>query len=183
MTAAAKMTYWKWAPLRAWLPGRMRWHGAVRASTRTWPLSAMTWCPGLKFWDYYLTRAIEDMGGTGFAYPWDGLREDVPEACVMSSDIVTALGWACMPDLEHFFIDDVWADLGLGASCLRHCRAIVVDHVHPRARKAEGDKTYSSAFPKLDSDREAYYTWRRSGRMAEDIRMIQALRERAQEKI
>ena len=139
--------------------------------------------PRTKFWDYYLTRAIEDMGGTGFAYPWDSLREDVPEACVMSSDIVTALGWMCMPDLEHFFVDDVWADLGQGASCLRHCRAIAVDHVHPRARKAEGDKTYSSAFPKLDSDREAYYTWRRSGRMAEDIRTIQALRERAQEKI
>jgi hypothetical protein len=133
--------------------------------------------PKTRYWDYYLTRAIGDMGGTGFAYPWDGLREDVPEACVMSSDIVTALGWMCLPGLEHFYVDDVWADLGRGAGCIRHCRAITVDHVHPRAGKAAGDTTYSGASPKLDADREAYYAWRRDGRMTDDIKKIIALRE------
>jgi hypothetical protein len=133
--------------------------------------------PKTKYWDYYLVRAIEDMGSTGFSYPWDGTREDVPEACVLSSNIVTALGWMCLPGLEHFFIDDVWADLGRGAECIRHCRAIAVDHVHPGAGKAKPDATYSEAFPKLDADREAYYAWRRSGRMTEDIRAIISLRE------
>jgi hypothetical protein len=36
-------------------------------------------------WDRALIRAIVDMGGTGFSYPWDGTREDIPEAVVMSS--------------------------------------------------------------------------------------------------
>ena len=66
-------------------------------------------------WDAALIRAINDMGGTGIAYPWDGTREDIPEAVVMSSDIVQVLGWMCMPDLAHWYPDNCWADLGRGA--------------------------------------------------------------------
>jgi hypothetical protein len=132
--------------------------------------------PKTTYWDYFLTRGIEDMGGTGFTYPWDGTREDVPEACVMSSDIVQALGWMCEPTLEHFYVDDVWADLGHGAQCIRHLRAVIVEHVHPRAGKAKADKTYSDANPKLETDREAYQTWR-SERMTDDIKKIITLRE------
>ena len=48
-------------------------------------------------WDKALIRAIVETGGTGFSYPWDGTREDIPEAVVVSSDIVAALGWMCLP--------------------------------------------------------------------------------------
>ena len=129
-------------------------------------------------WDHFLTRAITDMGGAGFSYPWDGLREDIPEAVVMSSGIVTALGWMCLPELQHFYPDNVWADLGRGAGCIRHCRAVVVEHVHPRAGTARRDATYAEASPKLDADRTAYQEWRRA-RMADDIRAIIALREKS----
>lgn len=54
-------------------------------------------------WDKALIRAIAEMGGTGFAYPWDGTREDIPEAVVISSDIVTTLGWMCEPSLNHWY--------------------------------------------------------------------------------
>ena len=135
--------------------------------------------PKTGHWDYYLARAIEDFGGTGFSYPWDGTREDVPEAVVMSGDIVAKLGWMCLPDLQHWYVDNVWADLGRGADCLRHCRAVVVDHVHPAAGKAPADKTNADASGKLAADRDAYYAWRRDGRMAADIRKIIALRENA----
>jgi hypothetical protein len=131
--------------------------------------------PETAHWDYFLTRGIGDMGGTGFTYPWDGLREDIPEAVVLSSNIVRALDWMCPPGLGHFFVDNAWADLGHGAGCIRHLRAVVVDHVHPRAGKASSDMTYKDASPRLDADREAYFNWRRSG-MADDIRTIMALR-------
>lgn len=129
-------------------------------------------------WDAALTRAITDMGGTGVAYPWDGIREDVPEACVMSSSIVAALGWMCLPGLQHWYGDNAWADLGQGAGCIRHLRAVAVDHLHPRARKASGDATYSQAGKSLDADRAVYYAWR-AERMAADIATIVKLRERA----
>jgi hypothetical protein len=131
--------------------------------------------PKTRYWDYYLARGIDDMGGAGFTYPWDGLREDIPEAVVISSSIVMALGWMCLPGLDHFFIDNAWADLGRGAGCIRHLRAVMVDHVHPRAGKAERDETYSEASPKLGADQKAYQEWRSAG-MADDIRKVTALR-------
>jgi hypothetical protein len=129
--------------------------------------------PRTQHWDYYLVRAIEHMGG-GFSYPWDGQREDVPQAVVVSSGIVQALGWMCEPSLQHYYVDNVWADLGRGAGCIRHCRAVAVDHVHPAAGKAPADKTYTEAGGKLAADREAYQEWRRS-RMTGDIAKIIAL--------
>jgi hypothetical protein len=129
-------------------------------------------------WDRALIRAITDMGGTGFSWPWDGTSEIVPEACVMSSDIVLALGWMCLPGLEHWYGDNVWGDLGKGAGCIRHLRAVAVDHVHPRARKADGDTTYAENSRSLEADRDVYYAWRASG-MAGDVATVRGLRERA----
>lgn len=120
-------------------------------------------------WDKALLRAISDMpGGTGFSYPWDSVREDIPEAVVMSSDIVSALGWMCEPSLNHWYVDNVWADLGRGAGRLQHCRVVAVDHVK------QGDQTAEESMEKLAADRDAYYRWRRT-RMADDIKKIIAL--------
>lgn len=128
-------------------------------------------------WDRALVAAVQRMGGTGFSYPFDGTRDDVPEAVVMSSDIVAALGWMCLPGLSHWYPDVVWADLGRGAGCLRHCRAIAVDH---RNAVAEGraDATARDNGKSLEADRDAYYAWRR-GRMAADVKTIAGLREKA----
>ncbi len=127
-------------------------------------------------WDAALVRGIQDMGGTGMTYPWDSTREDVPEAVVMSSDIVQVLGWMCEPSLSHWYVDNVWADLGRGAGCIRHLRAIAVDHIHPAAGKAPADATSRDNGRSLDADRDAYWAWRRE-RMAGDIEKIAMLRE------
>jgi hypothetical protein len=125
-------------------------------------------------WDKALVKAVQKMG-TGFAYPWDNSREDIPEAVVMSSGIVRALGWMALPSLEHWYIDIVWADLGHGAGCIKHLRAVVVDHVHPGKGKAPADQTYADSGGKITADRDAYHQWRRSGQMTEDINKILSL--------
>ena len=122
-------------------------------------------------WDLALCRAITDMGGTGFSYPWDGTREDIPEAVVLSSDIVAALGWMCEPSLKHWYPDNVWADLGRGAGCIRHLRAVAVDHVRGRT-----DATAVGNGKSLSADQDAYWAWRKD-RMADDIAKIVTLRE------
>jgi hypothetical protein len=123
-------------------------------------------------WDKALIKGIQRLGGTGFTYPWDGIREDIPEACVVSSDIVREFGWFAHPDLSHWYIDNVWADLGRGADCIRHLRAVSVEH----AWKA--DATSKDSGKKLAEDRDAYYLWRKAD-MADDIKTIIQLRERA----
>jgi hypothetical protein len=134
--------------------------------------------PRTKGFDRALIRGIEDMGGTGFTYPWDGTREDIPEAVIMSSDIVQALGWMCLPSLNHYYVDNVWADLGRNAGCLRHLRAIAVDHVHPVTGAVPGDATYQASSAKIQADQEAYNEWRSSGQMLDDIKKVISLRER-----
>jgi len=129
-------------------------------------------------WDLALTRAIGDMGGTGFAHPWTGTREDIPEAVVVSSDIVAALGWMALPACGHWYIDNAWSDLGWGAGCIRHCRAIAVDHLRADLGMAPKDATSSESARRVDADRDAYWAWRRT-RMAGDIAAIVKLRERA----
>jgi hypothetical protein len=124
-------------------------------------------------WDRALCGAIRDMGGTGFSWPWDGTSEIVPEACVVSSDIVRALGWMSLPGLEHWYHDNVWADLGRGAGCIRHLRAVAVDHVRGRT-----DATAIGNGRSLEADRDAYFAWR-AGRMADDIKTVLALRKKA----
>ena len=96
----------------------------------------------------------------------------------MSSDIVAALGWMCLPELKHFWCDNVWADLGRGAGCLRHLRAVAVDQLHPGAKTAAPDQTYADSGKKIPEDRGAYFAWR-GGRMAADIETVLALREKA----
>ena len=127
-------------------------------------------------WDRALVRAIAEAGGTGFSYPWDSTREDIPEAVVLSSDIVAALGWMCEPSLSHWYPDQVWADLGRGIGVLRHLRAIAVDHVHPATGQARADATTKDNSRSLDADRDAYWAWRVT-RMADDIAKVIALRE------
>jgi hypothetical protein len=127
-------------------------------------------------WDAALIRGIRDLSGTGMTYPFDGTREDVPEAVVMSSDIPQVLGWMALPDCQHWYIDNVWADLGRGAGCIRHLRAIAVDHVHPTTGQAKADATSRDNGRSLDADRDAYWAWRRE-RMAGDIEKIAMLRE------
>lgn len=134
--------------------------------------------PRTRGFDRALCRGIEDIGGTGFTYPWDGIREDIPEAVVMSSNIVQALGWMCLPSLQHYYVDNVWADLGNGAGCIRHLRAISVDHINPMDGTTPGDATYVSSAKKIPEDELAYREWQRSGQMAADIATIVNLRSR-----
>lgn len=129
-------------------------------------------------WDSLLLAAIDAMGGTGIAYGDDGIfREGLPTAPVISSDIVRALGWMCLPDCRHMAVDLAWKDLGLGAGCLAYVPEVSIEHVHPCAGKAAWDQTYATSEAGKEEDRAAWERWRET-RMADDVARIRALREK-----
>ncbi len=136
--------------------------------------------PRTRGWDTGLLTALAGMGGTGIAYPDDRRRSDIPEAAVISSSIVTALGWMCLPDLDHFYVDNVWADLGRAAGCLAYVPSVVVEHVHYLTRPdlAARDATYAEAEAGGGRDRLAYQRWQAS-RMPHDIATVRGLRGQA----
>jgi hypothetical protein len=127
-------------------------------------------------WDLRLLGAIAGMGGTGFAYGDDLLQgAALPTAVVVSSDIVTALGWMCEPSMRHYCIDNVWKDLGEGAGCLAYLPDVIIEHLHPAAGKAAPDATHQESTAKDRLDFAAYGHWR-TWRMNADITTVAMLR-------
>ena len=126
-------------------------------------------------WDVKLMGAIdEDFGGAGISYPWDGVRDDIPEAYVVSANLVDALGWMMLPTLKHWWNDNVWADLGHGAGCIRQLRGVVIEHLNVGMGKAEVDQTALEAGKGIPEDQAAYNAWFSSGRLA-DVERVRAL--------
>ena len=128
-------------------------------------------------WDEIMLAALDEMGGTGICYP-DDLSEhaDLPCSAMLSRDIVLALGWMCEPSLAHFFMDNIWRDIGRGAGCLRRCGGAVIEHRHPNYGKAPRDELYLSAMHLYwRHDKAAYAIWQ-AERMEQDIATVRALR-------
>ena len=129
-------------------------------------------------WDQLLLDRLPP--GGGFAYPDDQRRDDIPEAVVISAAIVRALGWMAHPSMHHWFIDNVWADLGRGAGCLVYCPDVLVQHLHPNVRPdvTRPDGTYHDAAGRYDSDLAAYQRWRLRG-MPGDVAAVRRVRAAA----
>ena len=129
-------------------------------------------------WDTMLLDYLHEIGGTGFVYPDDKRRQDVPEAVFITTDIIQKLNWMCLPDLHHFYVDNVWADLGSATGTLYFAEDVVVRHDHYLVNtKVNRDDTYIAAEDWLGQDEQTYNTWRanRENGMASDVRKIREL--------
>ncbi len=116
--------------------------------------------PRTPSWDGRLLEGLRGMGG-GFVYGNDLLRgQELPTAVAISSPVVAALGWMCLPGLSHYFVDDAWKALGGAAGCLRYLPDVVIEHLHPAAAKAPADATYREAETSEPEDRAAYELWK-----------------------
>ena len=121
-------------------------------------------------WD---ERLCEAAGPAGMAYPNDRRRSDIPEAIVISTSLIRALGWFCEPSLSHWFVDAVWRDIGSAAGCLRYLPDVVVEHRHPNVpgSGARHDATYGEAAAGYSRDLAAWQKWRLK-RMRADIETV-----------
>lgn len=121
-------------------------------------------------WDRLL---IDACGPCGMTYPNDRRRHDIPEMIVIDTRIVAALGWMCHPQIEHWYTDNVWADLGRSAGCLTYLPDVIVEHRHPNVPGGDPpDLTYTEAAGKFSRDLSAYQRWRFSGQMRTDIATV-----------
>lgn len=112
-------------------------------------------------WDRLLLEALEGLGGEGFVYPDDKRRADVPEAVVVSSGVVEALGWLALPEVRHYFCDNAWSELGRRSSLIKYCPHVLIEHVHYTISTAPRDVTYSEAEELYGNrDRLAFNQWR-----------------------
>jgi hypothetical protein len=133
-------------------------------------------------WDRLLVEGQREVGG-GFTYPelgrgiQHGRQPDIPEAVVVDTRIVLALGWMCLPALTHWYVDNVWRDLGVGAGCFRCVPDAIVLHKHPNVPGGDKpDATYTAAARSFDSDAVIYRRWRLR-EMRKDTATVRGVRE------
>jgi len=125
-------------------------------------------------WDTYFTDLLMERGG-GMVYGNDLVRPDgdIPTQIVMSTEIVTTLGWMALPGAKHLYLDNTWRVLGDEVGCLYYMPDIVVEHMHPSVGKADWDESYRrvNAGAVYDHDAKAFEAWV-NGNAKEDIARV-----------
>jgi hypothetical protein len=114
-------------------------------------------------WDRAMLDLLDgEMGGSGWVYPDDRRRHDVPEIWMCSSDIVRELGWFANPAVQHYYNDNSIAELGKRSGLIRYCPQAVVEHLHYSvAPQVEHDVVYQTTEQKFGAaDLQAFQQWR-----------------------
>jgi len=113
-------------------------------------------------WDKIMLDALDDLGGSGWIYPDDKRRSDVPEHWMCSSDLVKALGWFAPPYMSHYYTDNAVAELGRRAGLIRFVPEVVIEHLHYSVHpETEHDGLYKEAEERWgQSDLAAFQEWR-----------------------
>jgi hypothetical protein len=112
-------------------------------------------------WDKAICDALDEMR-TGFCYPDDGYEHEALPTCIaMTSDIVRALGWMCLPTSQHLYIDHVWRDLAKAIGRFRYLLDVLIEHLSTYNDKADEDDTSRDHWNSdaHNADRLAYQAW------------------------
>lgn len=116
----------------------------VKMDDDHWPIT--------RHWDVDYLDALGALGGTGVVYGNDLFqRERLPTVPGISADIVRELGWYAPPQLQHWFCDNFWLQLGQRAGRIRYLPDTVIEHRNVQAGKAPDDATYQAGG--LNNDR------------------------------
>jgi hypothetical protein len=116
-------------------------------------------------------KLLDACGEGGFAYGDDGIthppgpewpeRHNLPTAWMVTTNIVRALGWMCLPGLKHMFCDAVVRDLAEAAGCRHFLPDVKVTHHHHITGRTARDQTYIDGEASWAADEAAYRAWRR----------------------
>lgn len=110
--------------------------------------------PQTHSWDALYLDALEQLGGTGVVYGNDLFQRDLlPTAPGISADIVRELGWYAPPELQHWYCDNFWLELGKRSGRLAYLPDVIIEHRNVQAGKAPDDATYQAGG--LNADRIA----------------------------
>jgi hypothetical protein len=101
--------------------------------------------PRTEGWD---DRFLTALDGVGVGVTWGNdlyHGANLPTAVVMTSNIVTTLGYFVMPGGIHLFLDNFWLAIGRGIDSAHYLDDVIIEHIHPYFGKAEYDETYTEA--------------------------------------
>jgi hypothetical protein len=127
-------------------------------------------------WDSKVLEARAEWG-SGWLYPNNGRRSDVPESWSTSRDVVEALGWYANPVLAHYYSDNSIAELGKRSGLIHWMPDVRITHHHYSVDEGtEYDDLYRETEKRFGgSDLQAFQLWQRSTQVTG---MVSLLRRR-----
>lgn len=118
---------------------------------------------------------IEKLGNLGIGYGDDLLmHENLPTACILTSNIIKELGFMILPETIHLYADNYWKDLGIGIQRLFYIPEIIIEHCHFSTGKSQFDPTYQATNNDAvnEHDKAIYEAWRTGAGHLETIQKI-----------
>lgn len=131
--------------------------------------------PHTSQWDALIVDELERLQ-LGIVYPNDWYQgSNLPTSVFMDAVIVRRLGWMVPPGIEHLYCDNAWLEIGKALGTLRYLPDVIVEHLHPHARKADFDAQYErvNSCDQTTRDREAFDRWRYTA-LETDVRKVTA---------
>lgn len=109
-------------------------------------------------WDTTLVKAA---GRFGIAHGNDGWQSEnrLHTYAVFGGDLIRTVGWWALPNLWHWYFDDIWELIAKDFQLKRFCRDVKTEHKHYLSGKAPRDKTYEAAELRANEDRQRYQEW------------------------
>ena len=102
--------------------------------------------PRTLYWDYLLRLKLP-FGKNGISWGNDLLQEgNLPCHVLTTRAVCEALNGMTPPQNKHCFIDNFWRKLGEDLGELHYSHDVIIEHMHPFARKAEIDEHYVRAY-------------------------------------
>jgi hypothetical protein len=100
--------------------------------------------PRTNGWDMIIDNVVRYTNRTGIVYGNDLLQgQHLPTAVFITSDIIKTLGYMCPPGMQHMYLDNVWKLWGEKIGRLVYLNDMVIEHMHPVAKKAVWDEGYA----------------------------------------
>lgn len=130
-------------------------------------------------WDSEFIKEIETKGrGWGFAYGADKLQnKNLIGNPIISGNVIKALGYMALPALQHQYVDNSWTDIAVSINRAYYKENIVLEHLHPFAKKGQMDDNYKWVYQSGvgEQDKAAYIEWRKTAFIKDIQRVIKAM--------
>lgn len=126
-------------------------------------------------WDQKILDTAHQYKKTAVIYTNDLLQcHNMATSVALTSNVVKTLGYMSPPAITHLYMDSAWLDMGKECGSLVYRPDIVVEHMHPIARKSEWDDLYSevNSGEMYEADGRAYSEWKLETQWREKLRKL-----------
>lgn len=156
-----------WTVAPVWQPLVPKLNAAAVAEARTSWWEAVGFAgddhlPRTRGWAAAYLAELRKLG-VGIVYGDDGYQgQRLPTQWAMTVDVVRELGAMVPAPVDHLYCDNAVMDLGAEAGCLAYLPQVLIEHMHPVARKARMDEQYRRVNSPVQNrlDRARYLVWR-----------------------